>query len=413
MSYYKHLNYEDRQYIEIEITKGTKKSDIAEALGKDKTTIAKEIKNNRYIKTKSNLLRECNNYKHCKYKRNCTSDCEDFIQFKCIRRDRSPGSCNGCSSRNKCRFDKYHYSAIRADNNYKLTLVDSRVGINLTTDEAAEIGYKLKDGFSKGHSIYQILQYSPEIDLCEKTIYNYIEQNVFSCVGITNMDLRRKVSRTMTKQKQATYKKRKTNAHIINRTYDLFIEYAESSEVPVKIIEMDTVYNEQQGPYMQTFFINELKMIIAIYHEENTSLAMVKGFYQLVDYLGGIDHFKKVCDCIITDRGSEFSKPELIETNQHGVHMCKLFYANAMASHQKAKVERKHVELRKILPKKHNLTSLGLTSQEVLNKVISHVNSEVLESLNHKSPFQVAKFFYPEIVENLHKKTSLRYKLKM
>ncbi|MFI3284803.1 MAG: hypothetical protein R3Y57_06935 [Erysipelotrichaceae bacterium] len=184
----------------------------------------------------------------------------------------------------------------------------------------------------------------------------------------------------------------------------MFNELSEASVVPLKIIEMDTVYNSYQGPYMQTFYIQELKMLIAIYHEENTSLAMVDGFYLFVDYLGGIDNFHKVCDCIITDRGSEFSKPDLIETNLNGEYMCKVFYANPIASHQKAKVERKHVELRKILPKKHDLTALGLTSQEALNKVISHVNSEVLESLNHKSPFQVAKFFYPDIIENLHKK---------
>jgi IS30 family transposase len=45
----------------------------------------------------------------------------------------------------------------------------------------------------KGQSIYTILNNHPEIKLCEKTIYNYIEIGLFKDWDLTNLTLKRKV----------------------------------------------------------------------------------------------------------------------------------------------------------------------------------------------------------------------------
>ena len=42
---------------------------IADNLGKDKSTIGKEIRAHRYLSHKSTLSLECENYAHCKFKK--------------------------------------------------------------------------------------------------------------------------------------------------------------------------------------------------------------------------------------------------------------------------------------------------------------------------------------------------------
>ena len=59
----------------------------------------------------------------------------------------------------------------------------------------------------QGHSPYHIVTSHPELGISEKTLYNYIEQDVFrEAAGITVMDLRRQVSRKLPKKKASNYK---------------------------------------------------------------------------------------------------------------------------------------------------------------------------------------------------------------
>ena len=69
---------------------------------------------------------------------------------------------------------------------------------------------------------------------------------------------------------------------------------------------------------------------------------------------------------------------------------------------QKGSLENKHVELRYILPKKTDLRNLGLTDQDALNLVLSHVNSAPVEKLGGKSPLELAEFLYPDLIEALN-----------
>ena len=130
-----HLTSEERGIIEVGIRNGSTKAAIATLLGKDNSTIGKEIKLHRQLKHKSPFPLECTNYKKCKHGRHCTIECPDYDQFICRRRDRSPGACNGCKSYSYCRFDKYVYEAGHAQNEYETTLADARSGYNITAQE--------------------------------------------------------------------------------------------------------------------------------------------------------------------------------------------------------------------------------------------------------------------------------------
>ena len=56
-----HMSYSDRQIIETGIENGSTKQAIATTLGKDKSTIGKEIKLHRFLAYKCNLPLECTN----------------------------------------------------------------------------------------------------------------------------------------------------------------------------------------------------------------------------------------------------------------------------------------------------------------------------------------------------------------
>lgn len=213
---FSHLTLEERRIILTGITNGSSKTAIAQTIGKDKSTVGKEIKRHRTLTHKCKIPLECNNYRKCAYGRECTPNCPEYSPFKCSRRDRSPGACNGCSGWSKCRFDKYQYCPEDAHMDYRTTLVDSREGINLTVQEAKTIADVIAPLLKQGQSPYQILAAHPELGISEKTLYNYIEDGVFhEIAGITALDLRRQVSRKIPKKKSCEYKKRADRKYLL------------------------------------------------------------------------------------------------------------------------------------------------------------------------------------------------------
>ena len=396
-----HLTLQERQIILNGIRDGLTKAAIAETIGKDKSTVGKEIKLHRVLSHKSSLHLECASYKTCRFNRKCTTECPDYVPFKCSRRDRSPGACNGCSNWSRCRFDKYTYNPEKAHAVYKETLVDSRSGVNLTYTEAKNIASIVAPLVKQGLSPYHILQIHPELGICEKTLYNYIENDVFHNIGnITVMDLRRQVSRKMSKKKSASYKKRKDNRYLQGRTYKDYCEYIQDNP-DVFITQMDTVYNdESDGPFIQTFKFVNTGLLFAVYHEEKTAAEMLHGVDILESMLGS-ELFKKHVHILLTDRGTEFSAADAIETAKDGSRRTRIFYCDPMQSGQKGTLENKHIELRYILPKKTDLKALGLNGKESLNLVLSHVNSSPLEKLAGKSPLELTHFLFPEFYEKL------------
>ena len=176
----------------------------------------------------------------------CTNKCRIFQPISCKDRDRNIGVCNNCSKLKTCNLDKYFYFAEEAHKKYKYTLTDSRQGVNLNTSELIELAHLICPLIKKGQSIYTILNNHPEIKFCEKTIYNYIEMGLFKDWDVTNLTLKRKVKRKISKKK---LKKRKEPANYEGRTYTDYLEYKiQNPNIPTT--EMDTVYNYQSGPYI-------------------------------------------------------------------------------------------------------------------------------------------------------------------
>ena len=396
-----HLTINERRIILTGITNGSTKTAIAQTIGKDKSTVGKEIKLHRQLTHKCKMPLECNRYKKCSFGRNCTTDCPDYEQFRCTRRDRSPGACNGCSNWSYCRFNKYQYCPEDAQFAYETTLVDSREGVNLTVQEAKEMAGIIKPLLAQGQSPYQIVTNHPELGISEKTLYNYIEGDVFhEIAGITVMDLRRQISRKISKSKSKGYKKRADRKYLQGRTYKDYKIYMEENP-DVFVTEMDTVYNDEtNGPFMQTFKFICAGVLFAVLHESKTALSMKEGV-DLLEKILGRDVFRKYVHVLLTDRGSEFSDADGMEKDADGLMRTRVFYCDPMQSGQKGSLENKHVELRYIFPKGTDLRGLGLTDQDSLNLAISHVDSSPVEKLGGKSPLDVADFMYHDLFEKL------------
>lgn len=388
-----HLTLEDRKKIQEGLENELSRTEIAKNINKDISTVAKEIKNRRKLKPRNpfNNPITCTKFKECRI---CHGKCSEYEEIKCTRRDRKVGVCNLCPNISKCRLDKYFYYAKQAHESYLYTLKDSREGVNLNTKEMLEIVDIIKPLLKQGQSVYQILKNHPEIKMCSKTLYMYIESGIFQDYGINNFSLRRQVS--MRKRKKL--KKRKESVNYEGRRYKDYLEFVkENPSIPTT--QMDTVYNHQDGPYIQTFIFQNTGLMIGFLHTEKTSESMASTLDNLQKTLE--NDYQKLFSLLLTDRGSEFEKYELFEVNiETGVIRSNIFYCDPQTPSQKPHVENNHNYVRDIIPNGKSLKNL---TQEDLNLMFSHINSTPRKVLNGKTPYEAFEFLYGnEILEKLN-----------
>lgn len=388
-----HLTLENRKKIQEGLERGLSRTEIAKNINKDISTVAKEIKNKRKLKPR-NLFNNpitCTKFKECRI---CHGKCSKYEEIKCTRRDRKVGVCNLCPDISKCRLDKYFYYAKQAHESYLYTLKDSREGVNLSTTEMLEIVNIIKPLLKQGQSIYQILKNHPEIKICSKTLYMYIESGIFKDYGINNFSLRRQVA--MRKRKKL--KKRKEPVNYEGRRYKDYLEFVKENPI-ISTTQMDTVYNQQDGPYIQTFIFQNTGLMIGFLHTEKTSESMASTLDNLQETLK--DDYQKLFSLLLTDRGSEFEKYELFEVNtETGEVRSNIFYCDPQTPSQKPHVENNHNYIRDIIPNGKSLKNL---TQEDLNLMFSHINSTPRKVLNGKTPYEAFEFLYGnEILEKLN-----------
>lgn len=392
-----HLTVQERIIIEKGIENGSTKAAIALTIGKDKSTVGKEIKKHRELVHKSSYKINCANMKNCSHNHVC-DNCADFKPFTCNRRDRSPGACNGCSKYTYCRYDKYRYKADFSHKKYREDLVDSRTGINMSYEECKAMADIIVPLIKAGHSPYHIVTNHPELNISEKTLYNYIENGIFKEFGLFDIDLKIKTKRKIAKKASNKYKKREDKKYLNGRTYDDFINYTAENK-NLSVVEMDTVYNNgSTGPFMQTFKFLDYSFMFIVYQEEKTAKSMVEGV-DLLEKILGEDLFSEEVAIIKTDRGSEFCDAEGFEKEENESRRTRIFYCDPMASGQKGSLENNHKEIRYICPKENDLKDLGLNSQEKANLIVSHINSQSKEHLKGKSPLEVMEFMNPALYQ--------------
>lgn len=395
---YKHFTLEDREIIAKGIENSSTKASMARVLRKDSSAIAKEIRKHREKYRKGRYPTQCRNFPHCTHRRACTDlSCPDYEAFYCSRRDRSPGACNGCSKLSHCPYERYIYHPLHAQEAYQKELVEARQGLDLSQDDIERLAKTVVPLILQKQSPYMIVKNHPELGLCEKTLYNYIALGVFSPWHVIDLDLRLKVKRRCPKRTRLLYKKREDRRFLVGRTYNDYLAFHQLHE-DASIVQMDTVYNDPSGPYIQTFKFLDLDFLFAFFHLKKTAQAMVDGVNRLETLLGS-ELFHQYVQVILTDRGTEFSLPDLMETAADGTKRTSVFFCDPMAAGQKGSLEKQHSELRYILPKGKSFATLGMTGQDKLNLALSHVNSFPKKKNHAKTPFDLLHFFAPDLFE--------------
>lgn len=377
--------------------KNTSFKEIAHYLGKDPSTISKEIKKHRIKKEGQSIhigfnhcARRYNCHrknicstrckKECRQCKDCNSVCPDFEDGICLRLKRAPFVCNGCSNRFNCRNTKYYYRALPSFNKYKDILSESRQGINMTELELSNLDKLISPLIKQGQSISHIYQ-THDIPCSRTTLYRYLAKNCFS---VGPLDLPRKVR--MKKRKEKRTKLKDTKART-NRTYEDFQKYIElHPDLP--IVEMDTVEGTKGGKVLLTLLFRASRLMLAFILFEKTQKEVLRVFNMLEHELGN-ELFEKTFPIILTDNGTEFGNPLSLEFNEDGIGRTRIFYCNPRASYQKGMIEKNHEFIRYVFPKGSSFDNLLQTDIDLM---INHINSLGRNSLNWFAPIDVAKF---------------------
>jgi len=123
MKKWKHINFEQRKTITSGIAHNKKLYEIADMLNLDPTSVSKKVKRNRTI---------------TKYGR--TSQ-------ECPLLNRWPYVCANCNKKyTTCHLKQFKYDAKVAQINADANLINSRKGIDLSTEEFKELDQIIKNG---------------------------------------------------------------------------------------------------------------------------------------------------------------------------------------------------------------------------------------------------------------------------
>lgn len=403
----KHLTMDDRIVIEKGLDQKRSLRSIAVQLGKDPSTISKEIKKHRSFqehnrfnepRNKCALSKDCRKknicgtfapvcQKMCRLCNHCNSHCTDFTPrtYHCSKLDKAPFVCNSCSSKIGCRLDKAYYRAATAHRQYRTVLVESRTGINISPENLTSLDELVSPLILQGQSPYMILQNHPEIPCSEKTLYNYIESGALS---VKNIDLPKKVKY---KIRSSASSDAVDKAIFEGRTYkDL---QAFLKEYPdTRVTEMDTVLGcEGSRKVLLTFHFDGCSFMMA-YLLDSKEARHVKAVFDSIEHAIGTFSFSSAFPLVLTDRGKEFQSPDALECGQENLVRTSIYYCDPMCSWQKPHCEKNHEYIRKICPKG---TSFDSCSQRDVNRMMSHINSAPRQSLGGLSPMALAKMVLP------------------
>lgn len=409
----KHMTIHERIKIQIGLESRHSFKQIAEDTGKDCTSISREVRRHIIVKKTgysgrpfndcvhrrncSTFHSACNNEKcnrnRCTYcKQFCmTQLCTSYTKEKCPNLKKAPYVCNGCTKVSTCQLEKHFYNAKDSQQQYEVILSASRSGFAIGEEEAKELGNVLKQGLSKGHSVYHIMKSVGEevVGYSSRTIYTYIDAGIFEDVG--NLDLPRKV-RYKARKKGNVQPLKKDKTCRIGRTYaDYILFMQENPDTPV--VQMDTVVGKKgvEEKVLLTIHILNCRLMLAFLRDCNSASSVVDVFDMLKLKLG-CDDFVKIFPLLLTDNGSEFSDPVPIETDSStGELLSRVFYCDQNMSQQKGACENNHEFIRRVIPKGRSMNPF---SQEDIDLMMSHINSYLRAELGGKSPYDMFEFLY-------------------
>jgi len=396
----------ERQEIERLLDANASMSEIARKLGRSVSTITREITRNRrddgYRVSPVSITRLCVHVRTCQVKGlckgcwnrrcagcrdvRCTNTCKRYERDICRKNTAAPFCCNGCASAPGCHRHRYRYSAQSAQRLSDARLVESRSGID-TTSERFEAMMETAKPLIKdnGQSIAHVFSaHRHEFPCSERTFYRYVDLGLG---GMKNLDLPSKC-RYRPRKKHLASRFRVPEGH----TWSDFRALPE--EDLLSVVEIDCVEGARTDTaVLLTMLFKRISFLLVFVLEEHTQECVRQVFDSLEALLG--ERFRSVFPLLLTDCGHEFQGHEGIERGGR----TRLYYCEPARADQKGSIENCHRILRRILPKGSSID--GLTERDAA-LLASHVNSMPRPSLGGASPFDLARHVLPaELLEGL------------
>ena len=256
----KHLTFEERLEIQECLNHGMTFKATAARIGKDQTTVSKEVKRHLVVKTSSLKLMN-----------------ESGISVEsplCPKLLKAPFVCNPCDKRNRsCAFAKQLYHAKHAQKTYETLLVESREGIPLNKESFYEMDAIVSDGIERGQHLYQIMQ-SNDLGVSKSTIYRHLKRGYLS---VSPIDFPRVVKFKSRRTRNTDYipKTAKTG-----RCYNDFLAFVEENGIS-SWTEMDTVIGRIGGKVILTLNFTFCNFMTGLLLNDKTSVEVAEKFVAL------------------------------------------------------------------------------------------------------------------------------------
>ena len=381
----KHMDLEARYEIQLGLESRWTIKKIAETIGKDPTTVSKEIK--KHIQVKNNIN---------------TEDEAEFVHFDkfgdiistppCPLLLKSPYVCNGCDKKKRrCGYVKQFYYAKKAQIEYEEDLVESRTGVALSRKTFWDLNRIVTEKLKQGQHVYHITQ-TNDLAASQSSIYRYVKKGYMDA---TAFDLPRAVK---FKARKSYVRNAIPKAVKAGRTYDDFKAYLQSEGIWCWT-EMDTVIGRIGGKVIMTFTFSNNSFMFGLLLENKTAIEAenkIKALKRKIEARGL--KFSSIILTLVTDNGGEFANVWAFTEDLSGNEETKLFFCDPYQSSQKARIEKNHTLFRDIVPKGESFDDF---TQETVDLIFSHVNSVKRKALNGKSAYEMFTFSYGEEIASL------------
>lgn len=367
----KHMTLDDRIEIQECLSKGMTFKAIGQRIGKDQTTVSKEVK--LHGKTYTNSFTK-------------TDEC-------CPKLLKAPFVCNGCPKRNhsNCKYPRRSYQAKTAQKEYESVLVESREGIPLTKEEFYKTEQIISSAVKSGQNIYHAIQ-ANNLSVSKSTVYRHIECGYYS---ISKIDLPRAAKFKPRKQNKGEYVPKGVK---IGRSFDDFMLFLEENP-NINYVEMDTVIGKIGGKVIMTFQFVNVDFMFGLLLDNKTAAEASCKIRLLKEKLNSADiHFSDVFPVLLTDNGGEFSDVAAFENGLDEQRETQMFFCDPNAPYQKPHVENNHTLFRGIV---ETGTSFDDYTQENVNLIFSHINAVKRKQFNGKSSYDMFTFTYSKELAEL------------
>ena len=366
----KHMTFEDRVDIQECLCKGMTFKAIGKRIGKDQTTVSKEVK--------LHAVDLPNSY--------------SILNETCPKLLKAPFVCNGCEKKHyaSCKYMRRQYVAKTAQDQYRTTLVESREGIPLNRQEFYDNEEIISRAVKNGQHIYHAIK-ANNLTISKSTVYRHINKGYYTILPV---DLPRAVKFKPRKRPKSEYVPAGLK---VGRSYENFLAFIEDNPF-CNYVEMDTVIGRVGGKVIMTFQFVKPDFMFGLLLEDKTAAEAADKIRALKSSLNSQGFsFSKLFPVLLTDNGGEFSNVFAFENDLSGSKETSVFFCDPNASYQKPHVEHNHTMFRDIAPKG---TSFDSFTQDTVNTIFSHVNSVKREQFNGKSSFEMFSFLYSSELAN-------------